>query len=102
MPRNEDGTWRPADQFDGWDVWIAAFLELAPDESEIDAYRIARVCERMRENPETFVRRWAWWHGVFDGGKMVPPNWPDALTAGDWKSLALFAENETKPKPVEV
>jgi hypothetical protein len=96
MPRNEDGSWRPPDQFPTWDEWRTAFVLLACEDGWDDVYRLTVLCERTRENPGTYCRRWAWELKVkmFECGKLIPRNWPSFLTAGDWKSLAMFAEHE--------
>jgi hypothetical protein len=71
-----------------------AFTEMVAPNNMKYAACLAETCERTRENPGTYCRRWAYWHGKFEGGKLIPPNWPDDMTAGDWKSLAMFAEHE--------
>jgi len=104
MPRNTDGSWSPPPAYASWDVWAPEFVKLAPAESQDDAWRLLRACMRAKENPGTFARRWGDECGKWPkfGRNPMPSNWPAFLTAGDWRSLAMFAENETKPKPVEV
>jgi hypothetical protein len=97
MPRDVDGKWYPPRSY-GWREWKVAFTEMvAPNNMKYAAW-MAQICETEKENPMTFLKRWAYWHGAFERGEMIPPNWPEALTPGDWKSLVLFSENETKNK----
>lgn len=92
MPRDDAGRWTPPTCYASWGAWRADFGDLVSAECRASADSLSGLCEALGESSTVIADRWR--NGYGRESPLLPPNWPAALSAGEWRSLSLFAENE--------